>query len=318
MIALWVVVLVAGIVVTALASRRAVAGALEVAESLGASTGLIGVTLVAVGTDLPEIANSIVASISGHGDLVVGDATGSALTQVTLILAILLVAAPSLSSTIGSDERLVAPAGALTVVATVVIAIAIADGYLSRADGVLLVVIWVASMALIRRIHRPDKVDPDDPPATTDPRVARRSAAVLAWLALVGAAATAVVQAFVRITDALEVPQLIASTIVLAIGTSLPELVVDLTAIRRGAAALAIGDLFGSSLVDTTLSIGIGPVINSTAVSPDASTSVLIVAVAIAAATIAWYVGPRQRYATAAVYLGIYVIAMGSIVVVLA
>ena len=96
-----------------------------------------------------------------------------------------------------------------------------------------------------------------------------------------------IVRSFIEITDSLGVPEFLASSIVLAIGTSLPELVVDWTAIRRGAAALAIGDLFGSSLVDATLSVGIGPIIRPTAVSTQAMTGVLVIAVGVSVATLA-------------------------------
>lgn len=93
----------------------------------------------------------------------------------------------------------------------------------------------------------------------------------------------------------------------LAIGTSLPELVVDWTAIRRGAAALAIGDLFGSSLVDSTLSVGIGPIVRSTAVSPEAMTGTLVIAIGIAVATLAVAFVPKRR-TLAGTLLAVYVL----------
>lgn len=311
MIVLWLVALVGGMAVAAIASRRAVGAALQIADGLGVSRGLIGVTLVAIGTDLPEIANSISASVTGHGDVNVGNATGSALTQVTLILAILIVAAPALVSTSeAADRQLVLLVGGLTVVATVIIAIVIRDGVLSRLDGALLVAIWAVSMTVISRWQRPDHVAAS---AGADLRLADVLAA-LGWLALVGLAATVVVRAFVELADAFGVPELVASTIVLALGTSLPELVVDWTAIRRGAAAMAIGDLFGSSLVDASLAIGIGPLIRSTEVSAEAVGTTLIVAVGVAAATIVWSLGPRRPRAMAALAFGTYAITTAAIV----
>ena len=89
MIVLWMFGLVLGVAVAAGSSRRAVGAALETSESLGISAGFVGLSIMAVGTDLPEIANSIIASLSDHGDLNVGDSTGSALTQITLVLALL-------------------------------------------------------------------------------------------------------------------------------------------------------------------------------------------------------------------------------------
>lgn len=311
MIVLWLVALVGGMAVAAIASRRAVGAALQIADGLGVSRGLIGVTLVAIGTDLPEIANSISASVTGHGDVNVGNATGSALTQVTLILAILIVAAPALVSTSeAADRQLVLLVGGLTVVATVIIAIVIRDGVLSRLDGALLVAIWAVSMTVISRWQRPDHVAAS---AGADLRLVDALAA-LGWLALVGLAATVVVRAFVELADAFGVPELVASTIVLALGTSLPELVVDWTAIRRGAAAMAIGDLFGSSLVDASLAIGIGPLIRSTEVSAEAVGTTLIVAVGVAAATIVWSLGPRRPHVMAALAFGTYAITTAAIV----
>jgi cation:H+ antiporter len=308
---IWLLALALGVAGAAYGSRRAVTGALALADELGWSKGLVGVTLVAVGTDLPEIANSISASITGHGDLNVGDGTGSALTQITLILAILALA----ESTLGSDERradrrLIVAIGALTVVATVGIAFAVGDGRLGRWEGLLLVSFWAASMIAMNRWQRRDDV------AVSKASTGRAAGlgALMGWLGLVAVAATVVVRSFVELTDAIGVPELIASTVILSLGTSLPELVVDWTAIRRGAAALAIGDLFGSSLVDASLSVGIGPIIRSTEVSAAAVTSVLIVAVGVTAATAVWYLrrGPIRR--TAWQLLGVYAVCTASMV----
>lgn len=311
MVLVWLVTLVLGVVVAAVASRQAVGAALRIADGLGVSQGLIGVTLVAIGTDLPEIANSISASLTGHGDINVGNATGSALTQVTLILAILVVVAPALvTSSTTADRKLIAPVGALTVLATLVIAVLIGDGTLSRLDGAILVGIWAVSMTIVSRWQRHDHELAPGADGVHPTDVVR----VLGWLGLVGVAAAAVVRAFVELADTFGVPELVASTIVLALGTSMPELVVDWTAIRRGAAALAIGDLFGSSLVDASLAIGIGPLISATDVSGEAVGSVLIVAVGVAAATAIWYMGFRRPVTVAVLAFATYALAMIAIV----
>lgn len=310
MIAVWLLVLIGGIVGASLGSRRAVSGALQIADSLNVPVGLVGVTLMAIGTDLPEIANSISASLGGHGDLNVGDSTGSALTQVTLIAAILVAASPTLVERAGSEAKdLVAPVGFLTVVATLVIAFLISDEVLSRSDGVVLIAIWAATMVYVGRTHRYERTDTSDREGTSG----RVIVSVLVALGFVAVSAVAVVRAFVELSDAFGVPELVASTVVLALGTSLPELVVDWTAVRRGAASLAIGDLFGSSLVDASLSIGIGPVFRSTTVSAEAVVSVLIVALGVAAATITWYAVPDRRALKAGSLGAIYFVAMAAI-----
>lgn len=283
MIVVWVLGLVVGVAVAAGSSRRAVGAALETSESLGISAGLVGLSIMAVGTDLPEIANSIIASLSGHGDLNVGDSTGSALTQITLILAMLMLAAGLSLDLDHSESKVAVSTGLMTTAALVALAIMLSDGTLGRIDGIVLVSAWFVSLVWMARRNRGG----DHAPRVPDDRVGRAIARTLLWLSLVGVAATVIVRSFIEITDALGVPEFLASSIVLAIGTSLPELVVDWTAIRRGAAALAIGDLFGSSLVDATLSVGIGPIIRPTAVSTQAMTGVLVIAVGVSVATLA-------------------------------
>lgn len=283
MIFVWVLGLVVGVAVAAASSRRAVGAALETSESLGISAGLVGLSIMAVGTDLPEIANSIIASLSGHGDLNVGDSTGSALTQITLILAVLMLAAGLRLDLDHSESKVAVSTGLMTTAALVVLAVMLSDGTLGRADGIVLVSAWFVSLVWMARRNRGG----DRAPRVPDDRVGRAIARTLGWLSLVGVAATVIVRSFLEITDALGVPEFLASSIVLALGTSLPELVVDWTAIRRGAAALAIGDLFGSSLVDATLSVGIGPIIRPTAVSTQAMTGALVIAVGVSVATLA-------------------------------
>jgi cation:H+ antiporter len=278
MIAFWAVGLVAGLIVAALASRRAVNAALLASEASKISPGVIGVTVVAIGTDLPEIANSIIAAVTGNGDIGVGDGAGSAMTQVTLVLAILLF----VTSPISTDRRGVAILGALTVAGLVLVAFLVRDELLTRSDGMLLILVWVVGLTLFDRA-RPAPAEP----VVIDPRRAAPFAlGALGWLAIVAVSATVVVRSFVVITDAIGVPQLVASAIVLSLGTSLPELVVDLTALRRGAIALAIGDLFGSSLLDSTLAIGSGPAIRAVEVSAEAVATCLIAGLGIAMATL--------------------------------
>jgi hypothetical protein len=88
-LAIGIAAIVGGFAVTVVASRRAVSDAAVLAAGTRLPPFLVGITLLAIGTDLPEIANSIVASVTGHGDINVGDSVGSAATQMTLVLGLL-------------------------------------------------------------------------------------------------------------------------------------------------------------------------------------------------------------------------------------
>lgn len=311
MIVLSVVGLIGGLVVAALASRRAVGAALDAVDALGVSAGLVGMSVMAIGTDLPEIATSVTGSLSGHGDLVVGDAIGSTLTQVTLILAILLIAARTLDFRgAASEERSVAIiVGMMTVGGLLLVAVLLADGRVSRWDGVLLAAVWVVCLWWLGRRERASVA------AVAVPRDAVGAALkTIVWLTVVGGAATVTVRSFIELTEAIGVPEFVASSVVLSLGTSMPELVVDWVAIRRGAAALAIGDLFGSSLVDATLVVGIGPIFREVAVSSEAVTGALVIAVGVAATAVAIAWAQRREQVIAA-SLAAYVVSMGVLVV---
>jgi cation:H+ antiporter len=309
-IALWTAAFILGLAAASLASRRAVTHALRAAHGSRVSSAFIGMTVMAIGTDLPEIANSIISAATGHGDLAVGDTAGSALTQVTLVLGILCW-----STTLVSDQRTVATLGVLTAIALGAIALFVRDGVFSRVDGSLLIAAWVIAMAAMwsisgRKSHSGQQSSATEP----NRRVSRHIAAAAGWLVIVAAAATVVVQSFVAMTESLGVPEILAGAVVLALGTSLPELIVDWTAVRRGAGALALGDLFGSSLLDATLAIGIGPAITPTVVSSAATTTCIVAAIGILAATA---LGARRRTIGRRTAVGLFsVYAVATIVLV--
>ncbi len=304
MILVWAGVGAAGIVVALLASRRVIHHASAVAFGSKLPPFVIGTTLVAIGTDLPEIANSIVSSITGHGDLNVSDSIGSAATQVTLVLGILgLVAGP-----IVIGRRRVSVIGGLTVAALLLGVLFVADGYVSRAEGIALIAAWIGASLLAWRLGpRPSE------PSLQVPAHKRTRHVALAFggLAIVAGGSVAAVEALVRIAETMNVPLYIVGFLGAALGTSLPELIVDLTALRSGQRDLAIGDVFGSSLVDATLSLGIGPAIIPIAVDGPLSVSGGLVACA-AIATVVLLLGWTRRHtrstgvALIAVYAAVY------------
>ncbi|NNC92727.1 MAG: hypothetical protein HKN80_09570, partial [Acidimicrobiia bacterium] len=147
-IVVWITAVVVGMAVAVLASRKAVDHASTLAFGLKVPPFLIGLTLLAIGTDLPEIANSIIASVSDHGDLNVGDSVGSTITQVTLVLGLLPFFVRG-GFTVGRSRVLLPSliiAGQLAVVAFL-----LRDGQFSRIDGAVLISLWVGGSFLLWR-----------------------------------------------------------------------------------------------------------------------------------------------------------------------
>ncbi|MDH3222818.1 MAG: hypothetical protein OEO23_03810 [Gemmatimonadota bacterium] len=255
----WVAILLVSLGAMIAASRMAVEHAQALVFGTRMPPFLVGVTFLAVGTDLPEIANSITASFAGHGDVNVGDSIGSTATQATLVLGLL----PWLGGAMDATRKRVLLACGLCIIALAAGGWFVADGFLSRTDAAFLVMGWVLGSVIMWRWSGPSA----EPALPVSPlRPARH--AVMLLLALSGLAAAAVfsVLAFVKIADQIGVPEYLLTFFVSSLGTSLPELLVDVGALRRGLKDLALGDVLGSSFVDATLSIGIGPLLAPTLV----------------------------------------------------
>ncbi len=308
LIVLYVLTVVGGFGVTLLASRRAVMHARALADSTAVPPFILGITLFAVGTDLPEIANSIVASVAGHGDINVGDSVGSAATQVTLVLGLL----PLIVAAFAVGRAEVGRISAAIVVALAVAAALFADGFLSRLDAVVLITLWLVGSAYIWQSVRPG----DEPVEQVDSRtIAGHATITLGLLAAVGAGAAAAMWGLIQIAAFIGAAEYTVAFVVGSIGTSLPELVVSFTALRTGARGLAIGDVFGSSFVDSTLSIGAGPLIAPTAITAslaqEGALTTATVVLAVAAMLIA--TGRHTRW-TGLVCIALWIVAYAVII----
>jgi cation:H+ antiporter len=260
-IALQTLVLAGGLALAIVASDLAVSNTRSLAAALGAPAFVVGVALVSIGTDLPEIANSIAAHVQGEGDVNVGDSVGSALTQYTLVMGLF----PLVVAGIVVRRRQAAVVSALTVAGLGLTIVFVWDGWLGRGEGLALIGAWALSTFAVVRLVGGD--DPDRPPKGTSRSRAVQAGTVLVALGLVGVGATLAVRALVRIARVAGVPEFVIAFFGASLGTSAPELAVDVTALLRGSPGIALGDAMGSSLVDSTLSIGAGPSIAPAAVT---------------------------------------------------
>ncbi len=291
---LWLGAVAAGLAITVGGSRRAVTDATELAKGTRLPPFFVGMTLLALGTDLPEIANSVIASYTDHGDVNVGDSIGSASTQLTLVLGIL----PFAGFAIPLGERGSAllkgqqTTAWLTAVALVGVAVLMIDDHIGRLDAVVLITAWVAGSRLV---YGETRADPElilDEPAANRLRLAGQ---LLLAIIAIGSGATLAVVGIIELAELWGVPKLIVAFFGASIGTSLPELIVAYTALRQGKPALAIGDVLGSSFADATLSVSVGPLLFPTVIDGDLALTAALVA-AGAAATVAFLFGRGGDY----------------------
>lgn len=303
-IAISIALLVAGLGAALVASDVAVSYTRSLAALLGAPPFVVGVVLVALGTDLPEIANSIASHLQGEGDVNVGDSVGSTLTQYTFVLGLF----PLIIAVIAISRIQVGLVSILTIGGLLLTSLFVLDGSLGRADGAILVLAWAGSMVLITRALPP--AQPEDPPAVRFQGRAMQVLVIMGALVVVGVGATVAVRSLVSLSEEVGVPEFLLAFFGASLGTSAPEIAVDITALRQGAPAIALGDALGSSLIDSTLSIGIGPLVQPAPVT----TRLAVIAslyTALAVAVVALVLMARRRHdrVSAPVLMGLYALS---------
>jgi len=258
-ILLAILVLMGGIALIIYSSMKAVKHSAILAAVLGVSPLIIGVSLVSIGTDISEIFNSLISVSLGHGDIDVGDSVGSDLTQLTLIFGIL----PLVSGMFYIHRKDIIILGACEILSLVLIFTIVEKGYITRLNAILMVgclgiYIWLIyntnKDSILQRVEMIEKIE--------TPK-SKKLHLLIAAIGFVGVtiASFMIVESVIFISSYLKIHEYIVSFFIVAVGTSLPELAVDINALRLGHHQIAIGDIVGSCIVDSTLSIGIGHVV---------------------------------------------------------
>jgi cation:H+ antiporter len=258
----WAVVGVLGAVLMVRASRGAVRHAVRLGVALRLSPYALGLTVIALGTDLPEMVNSVVSSWLGHGDINVGDSIGSVVVQGSLVLGLIPF---FIRGALAVQRREAMTLAATTILLLLFGLVLMRDGSISRVDALLLAAAGVGALvAQWRAVGTDPPAPPDDAPAAGLPR---QVALAFGSLVLVGIGATALVNAVIEVAAAFAVPEYLVSFFVTALGTSLPELAVNLTALHRGQRELALAGVLGACLLDASVSLALGPALFPTTVT---------------------------------------------------
>ncbi len=258
---------VGGFAVLVWGADRFVIGAAATARNLGVSPLIIGLTIVGIGTSAPEILVSAMAAWQGNPALGVGNALGSNITNIGLVLGATALITPLVvrSETLRREYPLM--------FAIMLFSLALLlDGDMSRLDGALLLaglvlmVIWMVRLGL-RRDHDPlqDEYEQEIPHLST--------ARALAWLVfgllLLLGSSRMLVWGAVDIAQAFGISDLIIGLTIVAIGTSLPELAASVMSALRGEPDIAIGNVIGSNMFNLLAVLGLPGLIHPTPLAPE-------------------------------------------------
>jgi cation:H+ antiporter len=264
-----------------------VEGAAGVAEKLGMPKVIIGATIVSLGTTAPETAVSVLAAFSGNSGLALGNGVGSIIADTGLIfgLGCVLVALPA-DKFVLSRQGWVQFGSALFLAGLCWILFAMhgSDAFVTRPVGILLIVGLIAYLAISVRWakqhpqgepHLIDTVKPDGSHEVEHdhPPIAGKSLAFLFGMGFVGlvmviVAGDGLVGSVSELAVQWGVPDAIIASTIVALGTSLPELVTGIQSIRKGHAALLVGNVIGADILNVLFVIGAAALAAPLAIAP--------------------------------------------------
>ena len=245
-----IVALIAGLIGLVWGADKFVNGSVGVAKNLGISSLVIGLTVVSIGTSAPEIIVSINAALKDSGGLAVGNAIGSNLANIGLVLGVTALVAP-----IPVKKYLLREESPILIVITALAGLCLYDGQLDRFESVMLGILVLPIlifMVKFKKNHQTSKKL-----STTDEIEITNIKLAVFWLAvgLLGLLVSAEITVWgaKSIASYFNVSDLIIGLTVIAIGTSLPELAASLMSALRGHHDIALGNIFGSNLFNILL-----------------------------------------------------------------
>lgn len=263
-----VLVLIGGFIALVWSADRFLSGAASTAGNLGVSKMLIGLTVVAVGTSAPEILVAIAAALEHNPLLAVGNAIGSNIANIGLVLGITAIIAPLPFSKAVLKSEL-----PWLILATLLALVLLFDMHLSFLDGVLLLSGLVVILILLYQTQKKSTNEPmsESFEEELDELADMTLRHALFWLILgllvLVLSANVLVWAATEIAEALGVSDLIIGLTIVAIGTSLPELAATIGSALKGHPEIAIGNVVGSNILNILAVLAVPGLINSTDIS---------------------------------------------------
>lgn len=293
---------IVGISLLIWSADRFVDGASGLARIMGISPLLVGILIVGFGTSAPEMLVSSVAALEGNPGLGVGNAIGSNIANIALVLGItaIIVSLPVNSRIVQIELPMVFAAGFIAYWL-------LRDGYLSRLDGIILMSLLIISMSFLAYLSLRFYRSPQgEEPLVSDaydsmPTELPKPKAIfwtLSGLVLLVASSKVLVWGAVNIAENFGVSDLVIGLTIIAIGTSLPELAASIASARKKEMDLAVGNVVGSNLFNTLGVLALPGLIAPSVVPAEALNRDFPIMLALSALLLLFSIGcwKSQRY----------------------
>jgi len=237
----------------------------KIAKRFQISEYVIGATLVALGTSLPEMAASIAASASNKPELAVANVIGSNIFNITLVLAAVFIVAKR----VDPHRDFFAKDSSWALFPILIFVLMVMDGSFSRFDGVLLIALMLAYILFLLRTGKDILVEDDEDTQIEEPfSWLRVGGFTVVGLLLVIVGASYTIESASTIAAGFGVSEWVIGIVMISLGTSMPELVVSITAALKGKADMAIGAIIGSNMANTTVVLGVAALVNEIEIDP--------------------------------------------------
>lgn len=267
------VLILMGVLLLVLGGETILRGAVGLATLLRLTPAVIGLTVVAAGTSVPELAVSAMASYQGKAEIAVANVIGSNIFNIAVILGLCAVFRPI--AIVGNTIKLEYPVLLLVTFLGVVLA---NDGEISRLDALLLISVYVGFTVYLVRLVRQQvslqeaeelKVEVAElTPAAERPRGWICLVLVAAGVALLGVGANVTVEGAVQLARLLGWSERVIGLTIVSAGTGLPEVVASLISSVRGRSDIAVGNVIGSNLFNILGVLGISSLASPLPVDP--------------------------------------------------
>ena len=255
---LQIVYIVIGVVLVLWGADRLTDGAVGIATRLNIPQIVIGLTIVAMGTSMPEFCVSLVSALKGTADLAVGNVVGSNVFNALLIVGVTALVAPMtiLRQTVRKDIP-------FALVASMLLVLMCLDGTLSRIDAMVLLALFGFFMYVTLQAglsaKKADKQAASDEPAEAQAPMSwlRASLFIIIGLGCLIGGSNLFVGGATAVATELGISDAVVGLTVVAMGTSLPELATSVVAARKGNSGIAIGNALGSNVFNILLILGL-------------------------------------------------------------
>ena len=273
-----IIYLLLGFIIIIKGSNMLVDGSVNLAKFLKIPTLVIGLTIVAIATGVPEIAISISSSLKGSNGLLLGNLLGSNIFNILFILGLIAIIKP-----LYIKKEIILKNYAFALLSCLVLFIISYDIYfgdslvnvITRTEGILLLCfagIFLYSTVLEATLDKNIKVEKGK-------FSFKDILYIVVGIVLIGLSAEVIVNSAVNISKWLGIGEDLIGLTIIAVGTNLPELVTSIVAVRKGEVDIAIGNLVGTNIYNIFLILGLAATINPIVISSNAFIDIIVLAI---------------------------------------